>query len=150
MKVVIYTDGGCRGNHEKTNIGGWGTVLQYGEHTMELYDGVRNTTNNRMEITAAIMALKQMKMFNIPVEIYTDSAYLCDCINKKWYKKWMSNGWINSARKPVENRDLWIELISLVEKFPFISFIKVKGHSGHPGNERADELANMGMDMITQ
>jgi ribonuclease HI len=145
-KVVIFCDGGVRGNGKENNVGGWGAILKYGPHTKEIYDGVRNTTNNRMELTAAIMALKEMKRFDIPVEVYTDSAYLCNCINQRWYKKWMDNGWMTSGNKPVENRDLWIQLIDLIQKFKFISFFKVKGHSGVELNERADKLANMGMD----
>lgn len=147
-KVIIYCDGGCRGNQSDNNIGGYGAVLQSGEHTKEIYQGFRNTTNNRMEITAAIMALREMKKFNVPIEIRSDSAYLVNCINKKWYVNWMRNGWVTSTKKAVENRDLWIELIDQLEKFAFISFVKVKGHSGEPGNERADQLANMAMDSV--
>ncbi|UDY80707.1 ribonuclease HI [Geobacillus phage GR1] len=145
-RVIIYTDGGVRGNGKENNVGGYGVVLQYGEHTKELYQGFRNVTNNQMELRAAIEGLKAMKKFNIPVEVRTDSAYLCNCINQKWYVKWMNNGWVTSSKTPVENRELWIELIDLIDKFAFIQFTKVKGHSGEPGNERADELANKAMD----
>jgi ribonuclease HI len=145
-RVVIYVDGGSRGNSKTNSIGGYGVVLQYGEHTKELYQGFRNVTNNQMELKAAIEGLRAMKKFNIPVEVRTDSAYVCNCINQKWYVKWMNNGWVTSAKTPVENRELWIELIDLINKFAFIQFTKVKGHSGEPGNERADELANKAMD----
>lgn len=145
-KVTIYTDGASRSNGKENNIGGYGVVLQYKNHTKELYQGFRNVTNNQMELKAAIEGLKAMKKFNIPVEVKTDSAYLCNCINQKWYVKWMNNGWVTSSKMPVENRELWIELLDLVDKFAFIQFTKVKGHSGEPGNERADELANKAMD----
>ena len=147
-KVIIYTDGGCRSNQTENNIGGLGVVLQFRGHKKEHYRGFRNTTNNRMEIQAAIDALKLMKRFDIPVEVRTDSAYLCNCINNKWYKNWMNNGWLTSAKKPVENRDLWIDLLELIEQFQFISFTKVKGHSDNDGNNRADELANLAMDKM--
>lgn len=147
-KVVIYCDGGSRGNGKVDSIGGYGVVLMYGEHTKELYQGYRNVTNNQMEIRAAIEGLKAMKKTNLLVEVRTDSAYLCNCINKKWYKNWLNNGWVTSAKKPVENRELWIELLEQLERFPFIQFTKVKGHSGEPGNERADQLANIAMDSV--
>ena len=145
-KVTIYTDGASRSNGKENNIGGYGVILQYRGHTKELYQGFRNVTNNQMELKAAIEGLKAMKKFNIPVEVKTDSAYLCNCINQKWYVKWMNNGWVTSSKTPVENRELWIELLDLIDKFAFIQFTKVKGHSGDPGNERADELANKAMD----
>lgn len=147
-KVIIYTDGGCRSNQKENNIGGLGVVLEFGGHVKEHYRGFRNTTNNRMEIQAAIDALKLMKRFDIPVEVRTDSAYLCNCIRNKWYENWMKNGWLTSAKKPVENRDLWIDLLELIEQFQFISFTKVKGHSDNAGNNRADELANLAMDKM--
>lgn len=146
--VIVYCDGGCRGNSKTENIGGYGVVFYYKGHTKEIYQGFRNTTNNRMEITAAISALKHMKRFDLPVEIRTDSAYLCNCMNNKWYEKWMNNGWMTSSRKMVENRDLWIELIELIEKFNSVQFTKVKGHSTDEGNNRADELANIAMDSV--
>lgn len=147
-KVVIYADGGSRGNGKENSIGGYGVVLSFGEHTKELYQGFRGVTNNQMEIRAAIEGLRAMKKTNIAVEIRSDSAYLVNCINNKWYKNWMNNGWITSAKKPVENRELWIELIDLVQTFPFIQFTKVKGHSTDEGNNRADYLANLAMDSV--
>ncbi|MDG0860365.1 ribonuclease H family protein [Staphylococcus equorum] len=146
--VIAYCDGGCRGNSKKENIGGYGVALFYKGHKKEIYQGFRNTTNNRMEITAAISALKQMKRKDIPVEIRTDSAYLCNCINNRWYVKWMNNGWMTSGGKTVENRDLWNELIELINTFNQVSFTKVKGHSTDEGNNLADKLANDAMDSV--
>lgn len=145
-QIIVYTDGGVRGNGKENNIGGYGVVLQYGNHTKELYQGFRNVTNNQMELKAVIEGLKAIKKFNIPVEVRTDSAYVCNCINQKWYAKWMNNGWITSAKTPVENRELWIELLDLIDKFAFIKFTKVKGHSDDEGNNRADYLANKAMN----
>lgn len=150
QKVIIYADGGSRGNGSKDSIGGFGVFMSFGEHVKEYYRGYRGVTNNQMEIRAAIAGLKMMKRTDLPVEIRTDSAYVCNCINKKWYKSWMNNGWITSSKKPVENRELWIELIDEVERFKLLSFVKVKGHSTDEGNNRADKLANMAMDSISK
>ncbi|MBS4535460.1 ribonuclease HI [Clostridium sp. D2Q-14] len=147
-KIIIYTDGACSGNQNINNIGGYGAVLIYKKNKKEIYGGEKNTTNNRMELKAPIEALKIVKKYNIPIEIYTDSAYLCNCINQKWYVKWRKNGWINSKKKVVENKDLWQELLSLIDRFQEIKFIKVKGHSGIELNEKADQLANKGMEEI--
>lgn len=145
-KIIIYTDGACSGNQNSENIGGYGAVLIYKGHRKEIYDGVQNTTNNKMEMKACIEALKTLKKKDIPVEVYTDSAYVCNCINQKWYVKWRANGWKNSKKEPVENKELWVELLDLVEGLNDIKFIKVKGHSGVELNELADQLANKGMD----
>ena len=123
--VQIWTDGGARNNGEKNNIGGIGILLKYKNHTKEIYKGFRNVTNNEMEILAVTTALKSMKRTDIPVEIRSDSAYVINCMNKKWYKKWLDNGWLNAKKKPVENRELWMDLIDLVGKFEEISFTKV-------------------------
>lgn len=148
-KVVIFCDGGVRGNGKENNIGAYGAVLKYGEYTKEISEAFKDTTNNRMEILAAIKSLEELTRFDMPVEIHTDSAYLCNCINQKWYVRWQSNGWRTASKKPVENQDLWEQLITLIEKFPFISFFKVKGHAGNELNERADALVNMAMDSFT-
>lgn len=148
-KVVINTDGGARNNGQKNNVGGIGILFQYGEHEKEMYEGFRNVTNNEMEILAVSNALRSMKRTDIPVEIRSDSAYVINCMNKKWYKKWLDNGWLNAKKKPVENRELWMDLIDLVGKFEEISFTKVQGHSGDLGNMKADELANKAMDKMT-
>lgn len=145
-KIIIYTDGACSGNQNEKNKGGYGAVLMYKGHKKEIYGGEINTTNNRMELKACIEALRTLKRKDIPVEVYTDSAYLCNCINQKWYIKWRQNGWINSSKKSVENKDLWQDLLNLVEGINIIKFIKVKGHSGVELNELADKLANKGID----
>jgi ribonuclease HI len=147
-KVIIFCDGGCRGNGKENNIGGWGAVLSYGENKKEIYGSARNTTNNRMELTGVIEALTQMTMFDIPVEVNCDSAYVVNCMRDKWYIGWKRNGWRNSKKQPVENRDLWEELLRLVEKFKDIEFVKVKGHSNVDGNEIADMLVNKAMNEL--
>ena len=143
-KIIIYCDGACSGNQLKQNKGGWGAVLKYQDRTKEIYGGERNTTNQRMELTACIRALAEIKADNFDIEIYSDSAYLVNCIQKKWYEKWLKNGWMNYKKKPVENRDLWISLLGLLAKHN-VKFTKVSGHSGVELNELADELARKGM-----
>jgi len=147
-KIVIYTDGACSGNQNIQNKGGYGAVLLYKDNKKEIFGGELNTTNNRMELKGCIEALKTLKKKDIPIEIYTDSAYLCNCINQRWYIRWRQTGWINSQKKPVENRDLWEELLYLIEDMEEIKFFKVKGHSGNELNELADKLANKGIDSI--
>jgi ribonuclease HI len=126
--VVIHTDGGCAGNQSETNVGGWGALLEYNENVKTLYGGERNTTNNRMEMMAVIEALKILKTKDLNLEIYSDSAYLVNCFRERWYDKWRLNGWTNASKKPVENRDLWEELLPLVESFQKVEFLKIKGH----------------------
>lgn len=147
QKIIIYTDGACSGNQNDENYGGYGALLIYKDNRKEIYGGEVNTTNNRMELMACIKALEALKRKDIPIEIYTDSAYVCNCFNQKWYKNWQKNGWKNSKKEPVENKDLWLNLIELVDSFNDIKFIKVKGHSGNELNEIADDLANKGMNM---
>ena len=128
MKILkIYTDGACSGNQSENNIGGWGSVLEYGEHQKELYGGQVNTTNNRMEMMAFIEALNAVKKDNQTIEVFSDSSYLMNCFREKWYEGWLKNNWVNSSKKPVENRDLWEKLLSLIEGHN-ISFYRVKGH----------------------
>lgn len=146
--IIIYTDGACSGNQNSENIGGYGAVLIYKNNKKEICGGEVNTTNNKMEIKACIEALKLLKRYDIPVELHTDSAYVCNCINQKWYVKWRTNGWKNSKKEPVENKELWVELLDLIEKIDDIKFIKVKGHSGIELNELADFLANKGMEQF--
>jgi ribonuclease HI len=143
-KIIIYCDGACSGNQFRINTGGWGAILQQGSHLKEIHGGEKNTTNQRMELMACIRALEQLKSGKYDVEVYTDSAYLVNCMQKKWYATWQRNGWSNSARKPVENRDLWEKLLSLISLYK-VRFIKVAGHSGNKSNERADELARQGI-----
>lgn len=124
----IYTDGGCSGNQSDENIGGWGAILEFGENKKELYGGELNTTNNRMEMTALLEAFKALKKEGLDIEIFSDSSYLMNCFREKWYENWQKNGWKNSQKKPVENRDLWEALLLQTAKHRSISFYRVKGH----------------------
>ena len=135
-KVEIYTDGACTGNPGK---GGFGAVLIYNGVEKRISRGFRKTTNNRMELMAAIESLKLLKE-ECSVELYSDSKSLTDAINKKWIDSWKKNGWKKSDKKPVLNVDLWQELLSLTEKHS-ITFIWVKGHNGNVYNEICDSLA---------
>ena len=139
-EVVIYTDGACSGN---PGPGGWGAVLQGGGKEKELYGGDALTTNNRMELMAAIQALEALQR-PTTVTLYTDSKYLLDGITK-WIHGWQRNGWLTSAKKPVKNDDLWRRL-TVAMKPHDIEWKWVKGHAGDPGNERADELARRGTE----
>ena len=134
--VEIYTDGACSGN---PGIGGWASVLLYEQHKKELYGNDNETTNNRMELTAVIEALKALKK-PCNVTLYSDSKYVIDSINKDWVYKWKANNWIKSDRKPALNTDLWKELLALLEVHN-VKFVWVKGHNGNEYNERCDELA---------
>lgn len=127
-KVLLFSDGACRGNQEELNIGGYGALLIFGEHEKEIYGGQLNTTNNVMELKGMIEGLKALTRKNIHVEIYSDSAYIVNAFREGWIKNWQRNGWKTSAKKPVENRDLWEELIELVHGFDDVSFYKIKGH----------------------
>ncbi|MBS3872037.1 MAG: ribonuclease HI [Firmicutes bacterium] len=135
-EVVIYTDGACSGN---PGPGGWGTVLLYGETRKELNGAEVLTTNQRMELKAAVMALAALKM-PCAVTLYSDSAYLINAFVQNWFAKWEVNGWLNSKKQPVENADLWRELRSLAKEHR-VTWVKVKGHAGVPENERCDQLA---------
>jgi len=140
--VEIFTDGACRGN---PGPGGWGAVLRYGEHEKELYGGEFDTTNNRMELMAAIQALESLKRPCI-VRLTTDSVYVRSGITQ-WLADWKKRGWKTAARKPVKNVDLWQRLDRAAQGHR-ISWHWVKGHSGHAENERADALANRGIDEL--
>lgn len=135
-EVTIYTDGACSGN---PGPGGWGAVLIYGEATKEISGGEKVTTNNKMELTAPIEALKLLKE-PCKVKLYSDSAYLINCFKDKWYAGWEKNGWVNSKKEPVANKELWQELLRLT-RIHDIEWLKVKGHAGDYWNERCDELA---------
>jgi ribonuclease HI len=148
LEIIIYCDGGVRGNGKENSIGGWGAVLQYGEHVKELYAGERNTTNNRMELTGAIKALEALKSTSIPVRVHCDSAYVVNGITS-WVAGWKKRDWRKADKKPVENKELWQRLDELVNKQSDCRFVKVKGHSGVPLNELADQLANKAMDEIS-
>ena len=134
--VTIYTDGACSGN---PGPGGWGCVLIAGDYKKELSGGEANTTNQRMELTAALQALSALKK-PCKVILYSDSAYLINAFNQKWLKNWQNNGWLNSKKQPVENRDLWEGLLDLAQIHD-IKWEKVKGHAGNKYNEICDELA---------
>ena len=147
-KITIYTDGACSGNQSKENKGGWGAVLLFNGKVKEINGGEVNTSNQRMELTATIKALESLKTNKHPVEVFSDSAYLVNCMNDKWYEKWLKNGWRNAKREPVENQDLWEKLITLIDTYE-VSFHKVKGHSGDEYNELADKLAREGIKELT-
>lgn len=135
-QIEIYTDGACSGNPGK---GGWGAILVYKGKEKEICGGEAETTNNRMELTAVIEALSQLKE---PCEVLvtTDSKYVCDAVEKKWVYSWQKNGWKKADKKPALNVDLWMKLLPLLEEHN-VTFKWVKGHNGHPYNERCDELA---------
>ena len=184
--VRIYTDGGCAGNQNEENLGGWGAILEFvksgpdGGRTFwtELYGSEANTTNNRMEMTALLEAFRAIKKDGQQIQVFSDSSYLMDCFRKKWYENWQANGWKTSQKKPVENQDLWKELLPFLKQHD-IEFFRVKGHvnlnSEHVNimklygkfcewngggfsldefryitekNNRADELANKGIDEL--
>ena len=134
--VDIYTDGACRGNPGK---GGWGAILVYSGKERELSGGEPSTTNNRMELTAAIEALSALKE-RCEVTLYSDSKYMIDAIEKKWVYSWREKGWKKADKSPALNPDLWEKLLALLEKHE-VSFVWVKGHNGHKYNERCDALA---------
>lgn len=142
-KVTIYTDGACRGNPGK---GGWGAVLMYGGKMKEMSGGDKETTNNKMELTAAIEALKALKE-PCEVELYSDSKYLTDAINQGWVYSWQKKGWKKSDGKPALNVDLWEQLLELMSIHK-VTYIWVKGHNGTPYNERCDELATAFADSL--
>ncbi|MDD7203270.1 MAG: ribonuclease HI [Coriobacteriales bacterium] len=148
MRIELYCDGGCRGNQGRTNVGGWGVHLVWGEHVKDLHGGELNTTNNKMELTAAIEGLRAIKNKDVGVDVYVDSAYVLNGITS-WIYGWMKKDWKNSKKEPVANKELWLELLAEKEKFADIEFHKVKGHANNVGNNRADELANIAMDELS-
>ncbi|MGD8783200.1 MAG: ribonuclease HI [Thioalkalispiraceae bacterium] len=141
-KVKIYTDGACRGN---PGPGGWGALLRYGNEEKELYGGEKETTNNRMELMAAIRALESLKRRCV-VDLTTDSEYVKNGITQ-WMANWKKRGWRTANKKPVKNIDLWQRLDKAANKHD-IHWHWVRGHTGHPENERADQLANRGIDEL--
>jgi ribonuclease HI len=142
MQVEIFTDGACRGN---PGPGGWGALLVYGQHRRELWGGELATTNNRMELTAAIEALAALKR-GCEVRLYTDSQYVRNGITE-WLPQWKARGWKTADKKPVKNADLWVALEREIERHS-VEWHWVKGHAGHAGNEAADVLANRGIDEL--
>ena len=135
-EVTIYTDGACSGN---PGPGGWGAMLMYKDNKKEISGGKENTTNNVMELTAVIEGLKLLK-FPCKVKLYSDSAYVVNAFIQKWIYGWIKNGWKNSSKEPVKNKELWQELYELTKKHE-VEFIKVKGHADNEYNNRCDELA---------
>ena len=140
--VIIYTDGACRGNPGK---GGWGAILRYKSKVKELHGGEHDTTNNRMELMAAISAFEALKKPCV-VHLHIDSKYVLDGITK-WLPNWKKKGWKTASKAPVKNEDLWRRLDDAIKTHD-IDWRWVKGHSGNQGNERADALANLGVDSL--
>ncbi|MBA4347532.1 MAG: ribonuclease HI [Clostridiales bacterium] len=137
-EVTIYTDGACSGN---PGPGGWGAILMYQDQKKELSGFEPETTNNRMELRAVIEAVRALKV-SCNVKIHTDSAYVCNAFQQNWLNNWKVNGWKTSSKRDVENQDLWRELLDALHKHAF-TFVKVKGHSDNPFNNRCDELARL-------
>jgi ribonuclease HI len=143
-QLEIFTDGACKGN---PGPGGWGAVIRYGKHEKEISGGDPDTTNNRRELSAAIQALKIL-IEPCHVKLHTDSKYVLDGITK-WIHGWQRNGWKNASKQPVRNADLWRDLIDAVARHQ-VEWIWVKGHNGHPENERADRLASDAAEVAAQ
>ncbi|MCL2591066.1 MAG: ribonuclease HI [Betaproteobacteria bacterium] len=144
MKIIdIYTDGACSGN---PGPGGWGAVLKSGSHEKEIWGSDPQTTNNRMEILAVIRALEQLKRKGMTVKVHTDSQYVQKGISE-WIHGWKVRGWLTSGKAPVKNADLW-RLLDEIAALHTVEWCWVKGHAGHPGNERADALARRGVEAV--
>jgi ribonuclease HI len=143
-QLEIFTDGACKGN---PGPGGWGAVIRYGKHEKEISGSDPDTTNNRMELSATIQALKIL-IEPCEVKLHTDSRYVIDGITK-WIQGWQRNGWKNASKQPVSNIDLWHDLIEATARHQ-VEWIWVKGHNGHPENERADRLASDAADAIAK
>ena len=135
-KIELFTDGACSGN---PGPGGWGAILRYNGHEKELCGGEKETTNNRMELTAVIEGLSALKE-PCEIELFTDSKYVCDAVVKRWVYSWKANGWKKADKKPALNVDLWEKLLELLDTNK-VNFNWIKGHAGHPENERCDTLA---------
>ena len=142
-EVIIYTDGACSGN---PGPGGWGTILMYKDNKKEISGGLKNTTNNVMELTAVIEGLKLLK-FPCNVHLYSDSAYVVNAFEQGWIYNWMKNNWRTSGKEPVKNKELWQELYRLTQIHK-VKFNKVKGHSDNEYNNRCDELARNAIEKI--
>ncbi|WP_338834249.1 Ribonuclease H [Moorella humiferrea] len=144
-EVIIYTDGACSGN---PGPGGWGAVLIYGDKRKEICGAEARTTNQRMELTAAIAALKALKE-PCRVRLYSDSAYLVNAFRQGWLERWQKNGWLTAKKEPVENRDLWQELLNQTSRHQ-VEWLKVKGHGDNTENNRCDELARAAIKRLLQ
>ncbi len=143
QKVIIYTDGACSGN---PGPGGWGAILMYNDNKKEISGGQKDTTNNVMELTAALEALKLLK-YPCEVELYSDSAYLINGFLNGWIYNWKKNNWKTANKEPVKNKEIWEELYEMTQTHK-ITFIKVKGHSDNEYNNRCDELARQAIKQI--
>jgi len=141
-RIVIYTDGACSGN---PGNGGWGAVLFHNGREKDIYGGEKNTTNNKMELMAVIKALESIKK-PLGIDVFTDSQYVKNGINS-WIHNWKKNGWKTANKKPVKNKELWMELDELVSQYD-VDWYWVKGHSGDVNNERADALARKGIELL--
>ena len=148
MNIEVYCDGGCRGNGKENSVGGWGVFMSYNGFEKEIYGGELNTTNNKMELTGVIKALEAIKTTNIPIKVYCDSRYVVENYSKS-VNNWIKKGWRKSDNQPVKNVELWKKLVELINKQADLEFIWVKGHSINEGNNKADELANKGMDELS-
>lgn len=135
-KVEMFTDGACSGN---PGPGGWGTILRSGDYEKEFFGGEAETTNNKMELTAVIEGFRALKR-PCKVVLYTDSQYVANALEKGWAESWKANGWRKADKKPAQNIELWDELLKLIEPHE-VQIIWLKGHAGHPENERCDKLA---------
>ena len=142
-KVIIYTDGACSGN---PGPGGWGAILMYKGAKKEISGGMKNTTNNIMEVTAVIEALKCLKVES-DVQVYSDSAYTVNAFNQGWIYNWFKNGWKTANKEPVKNKELWQELYALTKKHK-VEFIQVKGHADNEFNNRCDEMAREAINKL--
>src|SRR6056297_973883 len=151
-KIVVYTDGACSGNQYKKNVGGWGAIiLDDSQKVLKKISGkAKNTSNNKMELTAVIKALQYIKesiydkeqQTSLEINLYSDSAYIVNCFKKKWIDKWQRNGWRTSSGKPVKNKKYWVALLNWMERPYFnVNIKKVEAHAGHKYNEIADRLA---------
>jgi ribonuclease HI len=146
MNINLYTDGSCLGN---PGAGGWAYVLEWGDYRIYGADGMANTTNNRQELYAVIYGLERIEDKSKPVVVYTDSNYVVKGATE-WLTKWKANGWRNSRRKEVVNRELWEHLDQLLSKFDSVTFKWIKAHNGHEWNEFADEMANGAANLVQQ
>lgn len=145
--LYVYTDGACRGNQKKNNIGGWGVVLRHKGKELQMNGAKHNTTNNEMELTAVVEALKKLKNKKAETVVVVDSSYVVNGITE-WIYNWIKRGWKTKGNTPVKNKDLWVELFALKSQFTNIRFELCKGHNGIEGNEIADDLANQAMDRL--
>lgn len=138
--VEMFTDGARKGDM----VGGWGCLIRYGRHTKEIFGGERDTTNNRMEMMGVIEGLRALTRDGLTIHIVTDSQYVLQGATE-WYRGWIKRGWLTGEGEPVKNRDLWEEMLDLLDLHDKVTWQWVKGHQGHPENERADALANLGV-----